>query len=216
MKFHPPSTIPDVSSPQYWSARYRSGDTPWDLGGETPALAALLDRIDFPRPTEFYQPRVLVPGCGYGHDALMLAQRGYRVTAVDFAPEPIEYLRQTARLAEVKLEALCCDIFDLPTLRGSVFDIVLEYTCYCAIDPKRRSEYATTLAQLIVPNGIVAGLFFPLDDLPRSEPPFTVREEEVRHQFEAAGFVLVDSWIPLESHPARAGRERLMLFRKLL
>jgi SAM-dependent methyltransferase len=206
----------DVNSPQYWSQRYRSGNTQWDLGGPTPAFVALVERIDFPKPTESWIPRVVVPGCGYGHDALMLAQRGYAVTAVDFAEEPLEYLQQNARLLGVNVETVCSDVFELPRLYRGAFDIVLEYTCYCAIDPNRRQEYAHTLAALLKPNGLVAGLFFPLDEIERSGPPFTVRVDEICAHFDQAGFVLIERQIPLESHPARAGREQLMMFRKPL
>ncbi|MCX8050650.1 MAG: TPMT family class I SAM-dependent methyltransferase [Chlorobi bacterium] len=206
----------DVNSPQYWSERYRTGNTQWDLGSETPAFVALVERLDFPKPSEHFRPRVLVPGCGYGHDALMMAQRGYAVTAVDFAPEPIAYLQRTAHIAGVEIETVCDDVFDLPEQFDNAFDIVLEYTCYCAIAPSRRAEYAGVIARVLKPNGLLAGLFFPLDDIVRTEPPFTVREDEVRNNFEHAGLVLLSSEIPLESHPARAGRERLMIFRKLL
>lgn len=210
------SAASHVRSPTYWSERYRRGDTPWDLGAETPTFAALLERIDFPKATEEQHPTVVVPGCGYGHDALMLARRGYRVTAVDFAPEPLEYLEQTARLAGLELYTLCSNVFDLPSIHPNAFDIVLEYTCYCAIDPAQRQDYTNVLATIVKPNGIVAGLFFPFDETEHSGPPFSVREEEIRTQFEHAGFVLLSSEQPIESHPSRAGRERLMLFRKLL
>ncbi|MCX7929563.1 MAG: TPMT family class I SAM-dependent methyltransferase [Chlorobi bacterium] len=206
----------DVNSPQYWSERYRTGNTQWDLGTETPVFTALVEQIDFPKPSTNSRLRVLVPGCGYGHDALMMARRGYEVTAVDFAPEPLEYLRQTSHIAGVEIETVCSDIFMLPERYAETFDIVLEYTCFCAIAPSRRAEYANVLAQVLKPNGLLAGLFFPLDELQRHEPPFTVSENEVREHFEQAGFVLISSKVPLESHPARAGRERLMIFRKPL
>lgn len=209
-------TSAGVNSPQYWSSRYRSGDTPWDLGRETPALQALLQRVDFPHPTHFYQPHVAVPGCGYGHDALLVAEHGYRVAAIDFASEPLEYLQQMARLRGLSIDTVCSDVFTLPLHYHEHFDIVYEYTCYCAIDPSRRQEYATCIAAILKPNGILAGLFFPLDDLERIGPPFTVREEEIRTHFEHAGLVLIESQVPFESHPARAGREQLMIFRKPL
>lgn len=53
-----------------------------------------------------------------------------------------------------------------------------------------------------------------MDEVERVGPPFTVREDEIHAQFEEVGFVLISSDIPRESHPARAGREKLMIFRK--
>lgn len=206
----------DVSSPHYWSERYQRGDTPWDLGNPTPAFAALVERLDFPKPTAQYRPHVVIPGCGYGHDALLLAQRGYAVTAVDFAPEPLEVLKQNAHLLGIEVQTLCMDVFALPTHRPAAFDVVLEYTCYCAINPTRRQEYAHAVSALLKPNGIVAGLFFPLDEIERTQPPYSVRIDEIRTHFETAGLVLIANEVPLESHPARAGREQLLMFRKPL
>lgn len=203
----------NVSSADYWSARYQKGDNPWDLGRETPVFAALRLQPDIPSPSDSYAPTVVIPGCGFGHDALAYAESGYEVTAVDFAPEPLEYLRSQARLLQVQLHTLERDIFNLPSERTAAYDLCLEYTCYCAIEPERRQEYVNVLAAIMKPQGIVAGLFFPMDEVERTAPPYTVYEQEIREQFEQAGFVLIRNEIPAESHPARAGRERLMLFR---
>ena len=204
----------DHNSSEYWSQRYQTGNNQWDLGKETAVFKTLLDTSPyFSQPPE--QPfSVLIPGCGFGHDAIAFAQRGFEVTALDFAPEPLEYLAQQARMNNVRLNILERDVFTLSWDLPSSFDIVIEYACYCAIDPARRQEYANVLASTLKPGGIVAGLFFPMDEVVRTSPPFSVHDEEIHQQFEKAGFVLVSSELPRESHPARAGRERLMIFRK--
>lgn len=204
----------DCNSADYWSERYRSGDAPWDLREETAVFAALrtTNPLFMPRPDE--RRTLLVPGCGFGHDAISFAQAGYKVTAVDFAPEPLEQLRSASEHAGVALSILERDVFTLRWDLQDSFDVVLEYTCYCALDPSRRSEYVHMLGAVTKPGGLVAGLFFPLDDVQRSGPPYNVQESEVYHQFEEAGFICVSSDVPRESHPARAGRERLMIFRK--
>lgn len=48
----------------------------------SPAIAVLAERLRPGAP-------VLVPGCGYGRNARALAERGFRVTAYDFAPVAI-------------------------------------------------------------------------------------------------------------------------------
>lgn len=204
----------DISSSLYWSSRYQNGDNGWDLGKESAVLSSLIHHPDFPVADSIAKISLLVPGCGYGHDALWYARNGYHVTAVDFAPEAIDYVSWQAQQQHLPVTPLERDIFTLHWDLAGTFDAVVEYTCYCAIDPRRREEYVSVLASVVKPHGIVAGLFFPVDDVVRVAPPFTVFPDDVVRQFEDAGFVLCSSDIPEQSHPARAGRELLMVFRK--
>src|SRR2546428_13123455 len=57
---------------------YRTGETPWDSRIPSAELVCVLDEGLLPGKT------VLEIGCGTGTNAIALARRGYRVTAVDF------------------------------------------------------------------------------------------------------------------------------------
>ena len=54
------------------------------------------------------------------------------------------------------------DIFTLGVDHAHAFDGAWEYTCYCAIDPARRSEYVRLLASLVKPGGWLLACFFPV------------------------------------------------------
>ena len=54
------------------------------------------------------------------------------------------------------------DLFEFPHDKNNSFDYLLEYTCFCAIDSKRRMEYADLVTRLLKPNGIYIDLAFPL------------------------------------------------------
>ena len=54
-----------------WDQRYRDGTDGWELGRPAPPLEAFL-RSDARAPQPF--ARVLVPGCGRGHEAALLAE----------------------------------------------------------------------------------------------------------------------------------------------
>ncbi|MEZ4469768.1 MAG: methyltransferase domain-containing protein [bacterium] len=60
--------------------RYQRGDTPWDLGGPSPVVQRLARDLLTPGM------RVLVPGCGRGHDVEALARAGLQVTGLDLSP----------------------------------------------------------------------------------------------------------------------------------
>ncbi len=202
------------SSSDFWSDRYQSGDHRWDLGTETPVFRALREHDPLFHVNDASALTIAIPGCGFGHDAIAFAQSGFAVTAIDFAPEPLAYLQDHARSQGLSLQLLERDIFTLQWDFAQSFDRVLEYTCYCAIDPSRREEYVKVMSAIVKPGGYLIGLFFPMDDIERDGPPFTVHEDEIHRQFEREGFVLISSVTPRESHPARAGREKLMVFRK--
>ncbi|KAM0333069.1 hypothetical protein ACHAQA_001727 [Verticillium albo-atrum] len=73
-----------------WSSLWDEKYTPWDRGGPSLALHDfLLSRPNLVPPVTadtVQRPTALVPGCGKGHDALLLAAFGYDVVGLDYAP----------------------------------------------------------------------------------------------------------------------------------
>ncbi|GJC85139.1 thiocyanate methyltransferase 1 [Colletotrichum liriopes] len=100
---------------QKWSAFWEEKYTPWDRGGPSVALLDLLTtRPDLvpppPSPAEQGQsdsdrPTALVPGCGKGHDALLLAGLGYDVLALDFSPTAIAEAKDNQKAVAARLGA---------------------------------------------------------------------------------------------------------------
>ena len=74
----------------FWQPRYAAGETPWDFGGVPIALKQWLQRESAPG-------RVLIPGCGAGHEVRAFDAAGWDVTAIDYTPPPS--LEQRPRLA---------------------------------------------------------------------------------------------------------------------
>ena len=148
----------DPSAPGWWEAIYAGGEPPWDKGAAAPPLVRALDEVALPVPS-----RVLVPGCGYGHEAIHLASLGHEVTAVDFAPAAVTALRERCAQAGVPMKTLEADLFDLPAYDLAPFDAVVEHTCFCALDPQRRDAYARLVASLLQGGGWMIGLFFEVE-----------------------------------------------------
>ena len=196
----------DVNLPDKWEADYRRKSDGWDLSGPTPTFKQLATS------GRFKPGRMLVPGAGRGHDAREFARHGFQVTAVDFSPYVI---REMNRLADPQapVEALQHDLFTLPHELDGTFDYILEYTCFCAIDPKRRHEYADLVTRLLKHGGMYIDLAFPLDGRPGG-PPFAVSDSEVIDLFGKRGFELVSREKPTESVSARRHAEELFVFRK--
>lgn len=195
-------------SPDAWNSRYQSGDTPWDLSGPTPEFKRLLDEGNLPP-----RGRVLVPGGGRGYDAVLFAERKFEVDLVDFAPQALEAALIEAARQKLTVFVYRQDFFALPELpyHACSYDIILEYTFFCAIDPALRPAYVKTAAALLKPGGLLVGLFFPLE-MDKPGPPFVVSEKEVRELFAADFEITIEK--PQMSIKARAGREFLGLFRR--
>ena len=196
----------DVNSPHKWDADYEHQTDGWDLGGPTPVFKHLIsDR-------QLIVGRMIVLGAGRGHDAREFAHNGFQVTAVDFASQAVQEMQRLAD-ARAPMEILQHDIFTLPETLNNTFDYVLEYTCFCAIDPQRRAEYADLVTRLLKPNGIYIDLAFPLDGR-KGGPPFAVSASEILELFQARGFKLISREVPTESVSPRRHAEELFLFQK--
>jgi SAM-dependent methyltransferase len=107
--------MPTPSQPDFWNLRYQKDDTPWDFGGIPDDLRSFLKK-------KGKGAKVLIPGCGSGHEITAFADAGYDVTAIDFAPFAVERARRMVgpTLAERVLQA---DFFqhDFP---GESFDLI--------------------------------------------------------------------------------------------
>ena len=126
---------------QFWEDIYLADDTGWDLNGPTPVFEHIAESLE-PR-------RRCIIGCGRGYDAIMFAKKGFDVTAVDFAASAIENMRKMAEKLDVNLNLVHSDIFDIGKIYHAAFDIVLEYTCFCAINLDRRTDYVNLVNTLV-------------------------------------------------------------------
>ncbi len=199
--------ICERDNPQTWEEKYQTGRAYWDLGGPTPVFERLV--------TDLRSGRVCIIGSGRGYDAVVFAKRGFEVTVVDFAPSAIEAAQEEARKAGVAIDARQMDLFDLPETCSGEFDYVLEQTCFCAIDPKRRREYEEVVWEILKPGGRLIGLWFPLDRMYLSEgPPWSMSVTEIKSLFDERWQLEREEYPELSIKPRR-GREKLMIFRKL-
>jgi SAM-dependent methyltransferase len=194
-----PQDQPDISRPGFWEVAYQQDQTGWDLGQAAPPFVALLAGDDAPPPG-----RLLAPGCGRGHDALLFARHGFDVTGVDFAPSAVEAAMAAAREAGLPATFVEADLFTLGRRWPGGFDYVAEHTCFCAIDPARRPEYVEVVRDLLRPGGELLAIFY-AHGRPGG-PPYTTSAAEIRALF-APRFVIDSLGPAANSVPRRQGQE---------
>ena len=169
-----------------WQERYQTEDTPWDKGEPAPGLVDWLKK-----QTLDPDARVLVPGCGRGHDALAWAKAGFDTTSMDLAEIALSDARE-------KYESLPNLAFFpgnfLDEKPQEPYDLIFEHTLYCAIDPARREDYAKSLPNWLKPGGYFLAIhfIFPLDE---EGPPFGASKDEIINRFQT-NFTLRDDWKP--------------------
>ena len=196
----------DCNKPDYWNAIYAQEVNPrWDLGTFAPPLQQWLQSPAAPRAG-----RVLVPGCGFGHDARLFALRGMHATGVDFAALAIEGARKLHGDVP-NLEFLQQDIFQLMPKAAASFDLAYEYTCFVAIDPARRAEYARLLHDVLKPRGLLIGCFY--NHGRPGGPPFDATRQAVLEAF-APLFTIEKLEVSPHSIERRQGHELWAEFRR--
>jgi len=134
-----------------WENHYRNQHHPWDRGDSSPALDHWL------ADGSLAPGRILIPGCGRGHEAVDLARRGFQVTALDIAPTALAHLERQLEKAGVTAERVCDDA--LTWRPASPFDAIYEQSCLCAPDPGHWSAYEAQLQAWLKPGGKLFALF---------------------------------------------------------
>jgi SAM-dependent methyltransferase len=197
-----------------WEQQYLSGETPWDKGAPAPGLVDFLDQ-----PEREIAGKVIVPGCGLGHDVRLLAAAKAQpeVLGLDVSPSALEAARGFPLAAGERYAQ--GDWFGLPDQWLGAFDWVWEHTCFCAIDPSMREAYKESAYKVLRPGGRLLGVFYldPYDDehQPGGGPPHGVDEVDLVQQFTGDGrFSVEQKWCPQSAYPGREGKELMLQLRR--
>lgn len=192
-----------LSDPDLWTKRYETNDMGWDMGAPSPSLVWAVEKLKLPKM------RVAVLGCGAGHDAHFLASKGHMVTGIDFSPEAIKRA-ESLYPSQTNLKWVCRDVFEISEEYRNSFDLVIEHTCFCAIDPERRSELVSVWKNILSAEGQLLGVFFVM---PKNfGPPYGGTEEELNDLL--SPYFRYNLWVRSKaSHPGRLGKELVVLAR---
>ena len=192
---------------KFWEDLYLSDDATWDLEGVTPIFESISKEIN--------PGKICILGCGKGYDAVMFAKKKFEVTAVDFAPSAVKYVKKLAKDSKVEIHVLKKNIFNLSNDYYNQFNYVIEQTCFCAINPNMRNNYEQLVSNLLVKGGLLIGLWFPLDkDISDGGPPWATSINEVKSLFSTRWEIEREEFSSLSIKP-RKDREKLIVFRKV-
>jgi methyl halide transferase len=185
----------------YWTNRYLTEDVSWDAGSITAPLKEYINQLTNKNIS------ILIPGAGNSWEAEYLFKQGFRnVVVIDISSEPLNNLRK--RLPEFPESNLIeADFFK----HAGQYDLILEQTFFCAIDPSMRAAYANKMNELLKLDGHLAGVLFDAE-LNKNKPPFGGTKEEYITYFTPYFEIKIESCY--NSIAPRAGRELFIRLKK--
>ncbi|KAF4768589.1 hypothetical protein N7455_012370 [Penicillium solitum] len=217
-----------------WASLWDKGDNlPWDRGFPNPALE---DTLVKQRPTigaplatdaqgQSYRRKALVPGCGRGVDVLLLASFGYDAYGLEYSAAAVDackkeesdnaswYRVRDQTVGTGKVTWIQGDFFDDAWLKEigvplNGFDIIYDYTFFCALEPSMRPKWALRQTQLLAPSptGNLICLEFPRHKDPQAPgPPYASPSEAyVAHLSHPGEQVPYDAKGVVKHEPLRA------------
>ena len=189
--------------PGYWDERYRQHETKWDIGYVSTPLKDYFDQL-----TNKNQA-ILIPGCGNSYEAEYLLQQGFiDITLVDISPLlTAELATKFSSYLGRQLTIITGDFFEL---KGQ-FDLIIEQTFFCALQPTQREDYVKKMHELLKPGGKLIGVLF--DRAFEGGPPFGGSKAEYEPLFSPT-FKLQKMETCYNSIAPRAGTELFVIAKK--
>lgn len=156
---------------EYWDSRYVEKTFGWDIGYPSPALIEFASQFDV-------DTKILIPGCGHAYEGQWLWENGYtNVHLLDFSSTAKErFLERVPSFPEEQF--FVGDFFE----HNETYELVLEQTFYCALQPELRDLYVRKMRELLAEGGALGGLLFTFP-LTESGPPFGGSMEEYERRF---------------------------------
>ncbi|MCC6817326.1 MAG: methyltransferase domain-containing protein, partial [Bacteroidia bacterium] len=151
---------------QYWNERYINHETGWDLSSVSPPIKAYIDQL------ETKDLAILIPGCGNAHEADYLLSKGFtNITIIDLSSILVEQLNEKYQ-QNPAIKIIHGNFFE----HQGKYDLILEQTFFCAIEPSLRVNYAQHMQTLLNTKAKIVGVLFNCN-FERQGPPFGGNKE---------------------------------------
>lgn len=156
---------------EFWNERYVNNEMGWDLNQVSPPIKNYIDQLNDK------SLKILIAGCGNAYEAEYLWKHGFtNITLVDIAPKLVEQLK--VKFKDTGIEVIEADIFE----HEGEYDLILEQTLFCALNPEHRENYANKMQSLLSANGKLVGLLFNCH-FEKDGPPFGGSQQEYEALF---------------------------------
>lgn len=162
-----------------------AGQPRWEIGRPQKAIIDVADQIT---------GSILDSGCGTGENALFFAERGCKVTGIDFLAEPITIAKRKAAERGLRATFLVMDALAIKEL-PEVFDNMIDSGLFHVFSDDDRRRYVKGLATVLKPGGRLFLLCFS-DAEPGTQGPRRVSRKEIEDAF-------ANGWVVESIEPSR-------------
>ncbi len=151
----------------FWKEKYKDEKTGWDIGYPSTPIQNYIEQLTDKELS------ILIPGCGNGYEAELLHKLGFKnVTILDIVKQPLANFSERVP-SFPKKHLIHADFFN----HQKQYDLIIEQTFFCALNPTFRKRYVEQMHQLLNDNGKLVGLLFNFP-LTNQGPPFGGSKQE--------------------------------------
>jgi methyl halide transferase len=156
----------------FWNDKYLANQIGWDIGSPSTPLKEYIDQLTDKTL------KIFIPGAGNAYEAEYLHQLGFsNVYVLDIAPQAIEQFKN--RYPDFPANHLITeDFFE----HQGQYDLILEQTFFCALNPNLREKYAHKMSELLSKKGKLCGVMF-RTPMNTEHPPFGGKVEDYKNIF---------------------------------
>lgn len=156
-------------------SKFNLAEIPWHSDDPDQEFIELIEK----KEVKPYQ--VLDVGCGAGTDAIYLASKGCKVTAIDISHEVIRIAKERAEKAGVKVNFIADNFMKIEFDSGS-YDFINDRGCFHHINPLERENYAAKINDVLRRKGYYY-LRCWSDKEESKRGPFRISEDDVKNTF---------------------------------
>ncbi len=187
---------------KYWEQKYINNQTGWDIGHISTPIKNYIDQL------QNKELRILIPGAGNSYEAEYLWNQGFKnLFILDIAEQPLKNAKNRIKTIP-DYHLIQKDFFEF----NDTFDLIIEQTFFCALDPILRNNYVQKMSDLLTDKGKLIGLLFDFE-LTDEGPPFGGNKVEYLQYFSPIFHIQVLE-SAYNSIKPRMNRELFFIFEK--
>lgn len=129
-----------------WDSIYLAGNAPWDSGSYCPELKKTLTELNLKK-----QAAVLELGCGTGTNCIFMAQKGFKVTGIDYSQVALDLAAQKTASKKLSIEYFQAAL-PYAGLKQK-YDFIFDRGCFHTMPKDKRKAYSKMVFNLLKKNG---------------------------------------------------------------
>lgn len=157
-------------------SKHSLAEIPWHSDKPDQELIDLIENSKI----EVYS--TLIVGCGAGTDAIYLASKGCRITAIDVSHEAVRIARERAKKAEMKINFIVGN-FLYVDFDNESFDFINDRGCFHHMNLLGREKFATKINKLLRNNGYYYLRCWSDKEDKSERGPHRISKDEIKNTF---------------------------------